>query len=219
VPLEDISEGKDFSDLPIDQQLRESIIHGYRDSIVRTVEAALKQMDPIEVNEILADTLHEMGDRFSKNQIFLPQILLAASAMKRAFGRLRREFKAGEGETRALVLLATVKGDLHDIGKNIVKAILESNNFAVIDLGKDVSTETIVKAVKKNKPDIIGLSAMMTTTAPHAQEVVDALKSFNIHTPILVGGAVITPSYAKHINASYAKDAMEALKTISSFLK
>ncbi len=211
-------EKKDYSKLPLEKQLYNAILYGDEDGIAAIVDKALASMKALQINEILVSALSEVGDKFKCKEYFLPNVLLSASTMKKAFSRLKEEFKKTGQKHKAKVLFATVKDDVHDIGKNIVIALIESNNYQVVDLGKDVSTEAIIEAVKKHKIDIVCLSALMTTTAPYMKEVIKKLDIEKIKIPVLIGGAVITEDYAKGIGAFYAKDAISAVKKLGEII-
>ncbi|HHH79434.1 MAG TPA: 5-methyltetrahydrofolate--homocysteine methyltransferase, partial [Thermoplasmatales archaeon] len=140
-------------------------------------------------------------------------LILAAQASKPSFDLIERKLGEKKGEERFII--ATVKGDVHDIGKNIVAAVVRSSGFDVIDLGKDVSTEKVVEAVKRFKPKALGLSAMMTTTAPRIKEVTEGLKKQNLKVVVIGGGASLDEKTAKTLGADfYAKDAVDALKIL-----
>ena len=163
------------------------------------------------VDEILVPALDEVGKGFEKGTLFLPQLIKSAEAAQNAFVAIKEELlKSGaEQKIKGRVLLATVEGDIHDIGKNIVKVMLENYGFEVLDLGRDVSSEKILDTVKKESIELVGLSALMTTTAPAMEKTIRLLRSNNIKSRVMVGGAVITEEYAKQIGADfYAPDAM-----------
>ncbi|MBW2984509.1 homocysteine S-methyltransferase family protein [Candidatus Woesearchaeota archaeon] len=202
----------DYDNLSIEQQLHQAILYGDKDNIAPIVSKALEKLETFKVNDILIDALTEVGEKFDKKEYFLPQVLLSADAMKNAFEVLKKKIEKQAGHEKGVVILATVENDIHDIGKNIVKAVFESHNLKVIDLGKDVSASKIVEAAKKHNAKLIGLSALMTTTAPEMEKVIKALKDAHIHIPVLAGGAVITLDYAHKIKAHYAEDAIKAAK-------
>ena len=158
--------------------------------------------------------LDEVGQGFEKNTVFLPQLLMSADAAKEAFERIKQNLakKGIQEEKKGTIILATVKGDIHDIGKNIVKVLLESYRFRVLDLGKDVAPEAIVEAARTKKIPLVGLSALMTTTAPAMAETIRQLRAADLPCKVVVGGAVITQDYADTIGADcYAADAMESV--------
>lgn len=164
------------------------------------------------INGELVPALDEVGKAFEKGKLFLPQLLMSAEAAKEAFQVLKEYLPATESHGAPQIVLATVKGDIHDIGKNIVKVLLESYRFRVLDLGKDVPPEAIVEAVRAQKIPLVGLSALMTTTAPYMKETIQALHEAGLECKVVVGGAVITQDYADEIKADrYAADAMETV--------
>lgn len=164
------------------------------------------------INGELVPALDEVGRGFEKGTLFLPQLLMSAEAAKSAFQVLKDYLPAGENAGEPQILLATVKGDIHDIGKNIVKVLLESYRFRVLDLGKDVAPEAIVEAVREKNIPLVGLSALMTTTAPAMEETIRQLRQAGLPCKVMVGGAVITQDYADIIGADhYAPDAMESV--------
>ena len=155
-----------------------------------------------------------MGDGFEKNKVFLPQLLMSADAAKSAFDVIKEKLRTTGQQKKSphKIVLATVHGDIHDIGKNIVKVLLENYGFDVLDLGKDVPEETVLQAVQDNNATLVGLSPLMTTTVP-AMERTIALVHKNTNAKVIVGGAVLTRSYAEMIHADhYAKDAMETVR-------
>ncbi len=171
--------------------------------------------DPMTIiNEHLIPALDTAGEKFEKGTIFLPQLIQSAGAAQSAFDVIKKTIaeKGGESETRGRVVLATVKGDIHDIGKNIVKTLLENYGFEVIDLGKDVDYQMVVDAAIKYDVRLVGLSALMTTTLKSMENTIALLRENNVNCKIVVGGAVLTPEYAEKIAADYyAKDAKETV--------
>ena len=166
------------------------------------------------INEKLIPALDSAGERFEKGSIFLPQLIQSAGAAQAAFDVVKKAIAArgGENESRGRVVLATVKGDIHDIGKNIVKTLLENYGFEVIDLGKDVDYQTVVDAAVKYDVRLVGLSALMTTTLKSMEETIKLLRENSVNCKIVVGGAVLTKTYAEKIGADfYAKDAKETV--------
>lgn len=209
---------EDYSKLSTEKQLHNAVLYGDSENIIEIIENALKKHKALEINDILIKALEEVGDKFNKKIYFLPQVLLSAATMKKAFERLKNELSKEGGKVKGKVLLATVENDIHDIGKNILKALLESHNFEVIDLGKDVSAKKIISEAKKQKPDIIALSALMTTTAIEMENVIKELRKNNIELPVIIGGAVITADYAKQIKANYGKDALTGVKKVGELI-
>ena len=196
--------------------LKTAVIKGMGEKAASAAEKLLSEKKPTEViDEILIPALDEVGQDFEKNKIFLPQLLMSADAAGKAFDVIKKKIsESGENSAKkGTVVIATVKGDIHDIGKNIVKVILENYGFDVIDLGKDVPEETIVKTVVENDIKLCGLSALMTSTVPAMEATIKLLKEKAPDCKTVVGGAVLTQEYADMIGASfYAKDAMETVR-------
>lgn len=210
--------GEEFG---IKDRLKYAIIQGEKENIVNLVEEALKSgLSPLEIsNDALLPGLEEVGRRFECNQFFLPQVMLSAESMKAAFARLKEEMKGASFATLGRILMATVEGDIHDIGKNIVCTLLENHGFEVIDLGKNVPADRILAAAQEHGVDAVGLSALMTTTMAEMENVIARLKAAGIRTFTMVGGAVVTQEYADLIGADlYAKDALEAVARIRKLL-
>ena len=169
------------------------------------------------INDHLIPALDQVGKGFEQGTVFLPQLLMAADAAKAAFGVLKESMKQSSQEVKGRMILATVKGDIHDIGKNIVKVMLENYGYEVIDLGKDVAPEVIVKTAKEQNIRLVGLSALMTTTVVSMKETIELFRREKPDTKIVVGGAVLTPEYAEEIGAdAYAKDAMATVRYADS---
>jgi 5-methyltetrahydrofolate--homocysteine methyltransferase len=206
----------------IRDKLKYAIVDGDEEGIVALVEEALAEgLDAMAVsNEGLIPGLEEVGRLFSSNRYFLPQVMLSADTMKLAFKRLKGELKGRKGPTLGKILLATVEGDIHDIGKNIVGTLLENHGFEVIDLGKNVKTERILEEAVKNEVDIVGLSALMTTTVMEMDNVIKLLKERGIKAMTIVGGAVVTEEFSSKIGADeYGGDALGAVDKIKRLLK
>ncbi|MCD4688802.1 MAG: homocysteine S-methyltransferase family protein [Desulfuromonadaceae bacterium] len=207
---------------PIRERLAAAIIKGDQDGVVELIETALAEgLSASQIsNEGLMMGLEEVGRRFGANQVFLPQVMLSAETMQTAFGRLKQELTDEEAVGLGRILMATVEGDIHDIGKNIVCTLLENHGFEVIDLGKNVSAATIVEQAQKLKVDAVGLSALMTTTIQQMEVTIEALREAGVKVFTMVGGAVVTQEYADSIGADlYAKDALEAVDKIKLLLK
>ena len=196
-----------------DIDLRHAIISGLREITSELTAKELERLSPMEIiNGILIPSLSELGERFAQRTLFLPQLLMSAEAAGAAFEVIREKMPAGAGQRKEKIILATVKGDIHDIGKNIVRALLDNYNYEVIDLGRDVPVETIVEAAKRERAYLVGLSALMTTTVPAMEETVKALHDESPDIKVMVGGAVLTQEYADMIGADhYAPDALAAV--------
>lgn len=199
--------------------LGESIIKGMDTDSAKSAEALSKDMDVLEIiAKEIVPALDKVGKGFEEGSIFLPQLLMSAEAAKSAFDILTPLIKKEGVQKGEKIVLATVKGDIHDIGKNIVKVLLENYQFDCIDLGKDVPPEAVVAAVKKDNIKLVGLSALMTTTVPSMEETIALLKKECPDTRVIVGGAVMTADFAKEIGADfYGKDAMEDVRIAQKF--
>lgn len=197
--------------------LMQAIVKGMKDAAVEAIKKVLlEKKDAFEIiqNEIIP-ALDVVGKGFEKKTIFLPQLLMSAEAATAAFDVIKSTMKdsGSKKELKGKIVLATVKGDIHDIGKNIVKVLLENYGYDVIDLGKDVPKERIVEAVLEHKATLVGLSALMTTTVPSMEETIVELRQKAPACKVIVGGAVLTKEYADMIKAdAYCKDAMEAVR-------
>ncbi len=208
--------------LAVRDLLARAIINGDREGVVSLIERALSEgLTPMQVsNEGLLPGLEEVGRRFEKNIVFLPQVMQSAETMQAGFSRLKQELSGQQMQSLGRILMATVEGDIHDIGKNIVCTLLENHGFEVFDIGKNVSAATIVKKALELKVDAVGLSALMTTTMAEMEVVLKKLKAAGVRTFTMVGGAVVSQDYADRIGADlYAKDAMEAVAKIKKLLK
>jgi len=206
----------------IKDKLKYAIIDGDRENIENLVEEALAEgLGAMEIsNEGLILGLNEVGRLFASNRYFLPQVMLSAETMKAAFARLKKEFKDKSGPSLGRVLLATVEGDIHDIGKNIVATLLENHGFEVIDLGKNVPTERILEEAVKQKVDVVGLSALMTTTVMEMDTIIKKLRERGIKVATIVGGAVVTEDFSKKIGADeYGGDALSAVEKLKELMK
>ncbi|MBN1523621.1 MAG: homocysteine S-methyltransferase family protein [Spirochaetales bacterium] len=197
------------------ERIKKAIIDGSKDEIIACIKFGLdKGMLPLNiVNEFMIPAINLVGELFAGKKYFLPQLLSSAETMEEGVRFLQPLLAKEEQNKEGKILLATVEGDIHDIGKNIVGLLLKNHGFEVIDLGKDVSAQNIIDIAKKEKPDIIGLSALMTTTMIKMQEVKDLAEKENIKAGFLLGGAVVSREYANSIDAFYAKDGVEAVST------
>ncbi|MBE6098892.1 MAG: methionine synthase [Anaerovibrio sp.] len=204
------------------EAVKQAVIDGDADSMTQLIENALATgVEPNELTEkCLTAAMNDIGVDFGAGRIFLPQVLLSAEAMRAAFNVLKEKFPAQDGEGKGTVVLATVKGDVHDLGKNIVGALLENSGFKLIDLGKDVPAEEIVATAIKNDADIVGLCALMTTTMTEIDEVIKQLKESGNTSKVIVGGAALTQDYADEAGADYyAQDAVIALNIANEIVK
>lgn len=191
--------------------LFEAVRRGLKAEARAAADAALTMREPLDVvNTSLIPALDAVGDGFEKGTVFLPQLLQAATAAQAAFESIKAKIAAsGQAQgSKGKIVIATVKGDVHDIGKNIVRVILENYGYDVLDLGRDVAPERVVEAVRQTGAKLVGLSALMTTTVPNMQATIEALHAAGLDCKVMVGGAVLTPDYACNIGADYyCKDA------------
>ncbi|MFR4521741.1 MAG: homocysteine S-methyltransferase family protein [Faecalibacterium prausnitzii] len=201
--------------------LMKAVEQGLKGEAAACTKALLAEKEPLElVDEALIPTLDIVGVKYEKGKLFLPQLLQAASAAQSAFDEIKTAIaqRGGAGASKGRIVLATVKGDVHDIGKNIVKVILENYGFEVIDLGRDVPVETVVETVREKDVHLVGLSALMTTTLKSMEETIAALHAAKLDCKVMVGGAVLTPEYAEKIGADwYAKDAKQSADIAKEF--
>ena len=201
--------------------LMKAVEKGLKGDAAAHTRALLAEKQPLEVvDEALIPALDIVGAKYEKGTLFLPQLLQAASAAQSAFEEIKTAIaQKGEGSaSKGRIVLATVKGDVHDIGKNIVKVILENYGFEVIDLGRDVPVETVVETVREKDVHLVGLSALMTTTLKSMEETIAALHAAKLDCKVMVGGAVLTPEYAGKIGADwYAKDAKQSADIAKEF--
>ena len=194
--------------------LEKAIIKGLKKEAKDITSKLIIDTPPLEiVNNYIIPALDKVGDSYEKGISFLPQLLLSAETANIAFDVVKSAIPKDDSSSNGDIILATVKGDIHDIGKNIVKVILQNYGYTVHDLGKDVSPEAIVEYAKKTGIKLVGLSALMTTTVPSMEETIKQLKAYDSEIKVMVGGAVLNPEYAEMIKADkYAKDAMEGVR-------
>ena len=196
--------------------LQDAIRRGMKKEAARITADALKAGSGMEiVEQELIPALEKTGEAYEKGSVFLPQLLSAAQAAQAAFEQIKEAVLKNGGKTqdRGTLIMATVQGDIHDIGKNIVVTVLENYGWRVIDLGRDVPPETIVRETVEKNIRLVGLSALMTTTLPAMEETVRQLKALDNPPRVMVGGAVVTADYAARIGADdYAKDVRDSVK-------
>ena len=199
-----------------------AVLNGSMKNILDEVKAGLVAgMEPgVIVSEELIPAINEVGDLFEQQKYFLPQLIASAETMKKAIEYLEPMLSSGdETGPKVTIVIATVEGDIHDIGKNLVALMLKNYGFRVVDLGKDVSKETIVQAAIDENADIIALSALMTTTMMRMKDVVELVREKNVDAKVIIGGAVITQSYADEIGADgYSKDAADAVRLVQRLM-
>lgn len=204
------------TDVVDEKDIKYIVIKGLKDEAAKVTEDLLLSKSELEVvNEELIPALDIVGEKYEKGEIFLPQLIQSAETVKKAFEVIKAKLVSSSSKSisKGKIVMATVKGDIHDIGKNIVKVILENYGYEVIDLGKDVPIENVVEAASNKDVKLVGLSALMTTTIKSMEETIEALKKNNYDGKIFVGGAVLTQEYADMIGADfYAKDARESVE-------
>ncbi len=217
---------KKTSDLPLDGRLANYIIEGTKDGLIPDLDLKLKEAGPLDIiNGPLMAGMSEVGRLFNANELIVAEVLQSAEAMKAAVGHLEQFMQHAETSTKGKVLLATVKGDVHDIGKNLVEIILSNNGYRVINLGIKVAPETLIEAFHENKPDAIGLSGLLVKSAQQMVITAGDLKAAGITVPVLVGGAAlsdkftrgkIAPAYENVV--TYCRDAMNGLATMNKLM-
>jgi 5-methyltetrahydrofolate--homocysteine methyltransferase len=221
----DVSEGSSSitsSNPSVVPELSEIILGGFEDKAVQATEILLKTKTPLEIiDDVIVPTMEQSGKLYEKGTIFLPQMIRSADTVKKAFDVLKLALeKEGGHESAGRIALATVKGDIHDIGKNIVKSMLENYGYEIIDLGKDVPPEVVVQTAKKENLRLVGLSALMTTTIRNMEETIRQIRAANLSCKIMVGGAVLTKEYAARIGADYyCANAIDSVRVAKAVLK
>jgi len=201
--------------------LADAIIKGDQNAAVEITKAALQENTAAEsvLNEGLIAGMDIIGDRFKKNEVYIPEVLIAARAMKMAMEILEPELVKAGVEPVGRFLVGTTQGDLHDIGKNLVAMMLKGAGFEVIDLGVDVSPEKFVEQAKATATQLVGMSALLTTTMPAMEKTIKALKDAGVSVKVMIGGAPVTQGYADKIGANgYAADAASAVDVAKSLV-
>ncbi|MFO7569932.1 MAG: homocysteine S-methyltransferase family protein [Smithellaceae bacterium] len=203
------------------EKITAALMEGDREGMAALLATALSEGMAAQalVDDLMIPSIVRVGELYEQKVYFLPQLMGAAEAMKKGLDVLEPHLKQSAATVKGKVLLATVRGDVHDIGKNIVALLLRNHGYQVIDLGKDVDDNAIIDAVRKQTPDVIGLSALMTTTMVNMKDVITLARAKGIETAFLVGGAVVTEAYAQSIGAFYAKDGVEAVKVVDKLIK
>jgi 5-methyltetrahydrofolate--homocysteine methyltransferase len=205
-----------------DQRVRQAILDGNREDIVSLVDGALRA--GFDAGQLMDGTMIPaivyVGDLFDKKICFLPQLIASAEAMRLGVSHLEPHLHRTTADrgSKGAVMLATVHGDIHDIGKNIVALILRNHGYKIIDLGKDVPMEAVLAAIREHRPDVVGLSALMTTTMIQMKKVIDAAKAGGLSAKFILGGAVVTRNYAESLGASYAADGVEAVRVMERLM-
>jgi 5-methyltetrahydrofolate--homocysteine methyltransferase len=204
-------------------EIKDAVIDGKHEEIEDLVKAAIE--DNVNINEIvngaMIAAMDVVGQKFADKGIFVPEMLVSAVTVKKGLGLIKPLLKGKETEPRGTIMMCTVKGDIHDIGKNLVIMMLEGAGFHVIDLGVDLTVEKLIHEVEKMKPNILGLSALLTTTMPEMRKVIEELKAQELRdrVKVMVGGAPVNAAFAEKIGAdAYGKDAVEAVKISRRFV-
>ncbi|UQZ88679.1 cobalamin-binding protein [Deltaproteobacteria bacterium Smac51] len=200
----------------------QAVLDFEEDSIAGLIEKELAAGTNVDqlLQEGLISAMDAVGKSFSEGELFVPEMLMAAQTMKAGLEVLKPKLGAGGASSAGVIVIGTVKGDLHDIGKNLVGMMLEGGGFEVFDLGVDVEPKTFVDAVKQHNAKIVGLSALLTTTMPAMEETVGALKEAGLNVKVMIGGAPVTQAYADKIGASgYSEDAPSAVELARNLAK
>jgi 5-methyltetrahydrofolate--homocysteine methyltransferase len=205
------------------QELFDAILAGNADLAKEKVQANLDlNLDPSQIlNQGMIAAMAEVGERFEKGDYFVPEMLIAARAMQQGLTILKPHLQQSDIVSEGKVVIGTVKGDLHDIGKNLVSMMLEGAGFEMVDLGTDVSADKFLESVKEADADVVAMSALLTTTMPGMKTVIDTLKEAGLRdkVKVIIGGAPVTESYAQEIGADgYASDASRAVKVTKALL-
>ncbi len=203
------------------QEIFDAVLAFDEATVKAKTQAALEGDTPIDsiLNDGLISAMDEVGERFSTGELFVPEMLMAAQAMKAGLKILKPHLAEGQSRSKGTVVIGTVKGDLHDIGKNLVSMMMEGAGFEVVDLGVDVESETFVTTASEKKADVIALSALLTTTMPAMQSTVQAVKEAGMSTRTIIGGAPVTQAFADQIGADgYSADAPGAVKLVKQLV-
>lgn len=203
------------------EKIYDAVMDFEEELVVELVKKEIAQGTDLSqiLNEGLIGAMDEVGKRFSTGELFVPEMLMAAQAMKAGLDELKPHLAKGAAATRGTVVIGTVKGDLHDIGKNLVAMMLEGAGFEVIDVGMDVDTAKFLSAAKEKGACVIAMSALLTTTMPAMEEVVKAIKQQGLTIKTMVGGAPVTPAFAQKIDAdAYCEDAPAAVEAARKFI-
>ncbi len=205
------------------EDIKNTVINGKHKDIEALVENAIR--DELNLNDLINDALigamDVVGDRFAKSELFVPEMLVAAMTMKKGLDIIKPLLKDQEEQSKGKIVLCTVKGDLHDIGKNLVGMMLEGAGFEVIDMGVDVTVEKVVDTVSEIQPQVLGLSALLTTTMPEMENVIKLLQTRGMResVKVMIGGAPLNVQFAEKIGAdAFGQDAAEAVNIARSFI-
>ncbi len=198
-------------------KLQEALMAGKKAEVEALVDQALAAGLPTRriLNEGLIAGMEKLGILFKNNEVFIPEVLVAARAMNAGLTKLEPYLIKDKVEPKGTVVIGTVKGDLHDIGKNLVAMMLKGAGYKIVDLGADVAAERYIEAAKTSKADVIALSALLTTTMVQMKAIIQALQGAGVAAPVIVGGAPLTQDYADQIGAKgYAADAASAVDLV-----
>jgi len=202
-------------------KLQEALIAGKKNDVEALVDQALASGIPTRqiLNQGLIAGMEKLGIQFKNNEVFIPEVLVAARAMNAGLTKLEPYLIKDKVEPKGLVVIGTVKGDLHDIGKNLVAMMLKGAGYKIVDLGADVAAEKFIDAARSNKANIVALSALLTTTMIQMKSVIQSLQAAGLKTPVIVGGAPLTQDYADQIGAKgYAPDAASAVDVVNKLI-
>lgn len=206
---------------PLMDKLQSSILSGEEEETVENVNACINgKIDPKQILEkSMIPAMETIGARFAAGEAFIPELIVAAKAMEAGMKVLKKRMKPDE-KNKGLILLGTVEGDIHSIGKNLVKMCLEGAGFEVYDLGENIKTKTFVDAYRRKNPDVLGLSALLSSTMQHMEHIIKEIRAVDSKAKIIVGGAPLTQEFADKIQASgYASNAFEAVGRIKGLLQ
>ena len=205
------------------EDIKNTVVAGKHKEIEALVQKAVQEKANLDdlINRALIAAMDVVGNRFARSEIFVPEMLVSAVTMKKGLDIIKPLLKENEEQTKGRVVLCTVRGDLHDIGKNLVAMMLEGAGLEVIDLGVDVTVDKVIEKVNEIKPQVLGLSALLTTTMPEMENVINLLHSRGIrkNVKVMIGGAPVDADFAKKIGAdAYGEDAAEAVTIARSFI-
>jgi len=201
-------------------EISKSIINLKPKDTEELTKKATEKFSPIEIlNNGLIEGMKVIGEKFKNNEIYLPEVMVAAKAFKMGFAVIEKSLKSGKFRSKGKIVIGTVKDDIHDIGKNIVASLLRGNGFEVIDAGVDVPSSKFADLVKKENPEIVALSALLTTTMRNMEEIIKTVKEVKPDVKVIVGGAPLTEEFAKTIGADgYAPDAQTAVSVVEKLI-
>ena len=208
--------------MDIIKQINQAVMKGDDQQVISLVNRTLEEKVKIStvINQGLIEAMSVVGSKMASGEMFVPEVLMSARAMKAGLEILKPLMESGDMDNYGTVLIGTVKGDLHDIGKNLVAMMLESSGFEVIDLGVDLTKEAFINAVQEHKPEVIGLSALLTTTMPAMRDTIETLREYGVKSKIVVGGAPVSESFAQEVGADgYAADAAGAVVLVKRLAK